>query len=129
MSQGMVYNIQRMSTKDGPGIRTTVFLKGCPLRCLWCSNPESQISSSQVLFFANLCAGCKQSAGLSLPLTKGSLAALRHALYGDEKRLYSFTLDKNALRQLDHAAEAFVAAQLERSFRTLDYYKSIRTER
>lgn len=58
MSQGMVYNIQRMSTKDGPGIRTTVFLKGCPLRCIWCSNPESQISSSQVLFFANLCTGC-----------------------------------------------------------------------
>lgn len=58
MSQGMVYNIQRMTTKDGPGIRTTVFLKGCPLRCIWCSNPESQISSSQVLFFANLCTGC-----------------------------------------------------------------------
>ena len=75
------------------------------------------------------CAGCKQPGGLSLPLTRGSLAALRHALYGDGKRLYSFTLDKNALRQLDHAAEAFVAAQLERSFRTLDYYKTIRTER
>ena len=40
MSQGMIYNIQRMSVQDGPGLRTTVFLKGCPLRCLWCSNPE-----------------------------------------------------------------------------------------
>ena len=39
---GIVYNIQRMSTKDGPGLRTTVFLKGCPLHCPWCSNPESQ---------------------------------------------------------------------------------------
>jgi DNA repair protein RecO (recombination protein O) len=73
------------------------------------------------------CAGCKQSGGLSLPLTDGSLAALRHALYGEEKRLYSFALDPASLRQLDHAAEGFVAAQLERPFRTLDYYKTIRT--
>jgi len=58
MSQGMVYNIQRMSTKDGPGIRTTVFLKGCPLRCPWCSNPESQHNEPQLLYFANLCTGC-----------------------------------------------------------------------
>ena len=40
--KGLVFNIQRFSLHDGPGIRTTVFLKGCPLRCLWCSNPESQ---------------------------------------------------------------------------------------
>ena len=58
MSRGTVYNIQRMSTKDGPGIRTTVFLKGCPLRCLWCSNPESQSFSSELLFFRELCTGC-----------------------------------------------------------------------
>lgn len=58
MSQGIIYNIQRMSTKDGPGIRTTVFLKGCPLRCLWCSNPESQSFSPQMLYFSNLCTGC-----------------------------------------------------------------------
>ncbi|HJD96948.1 glycyl-radical enzyme activating protein [Mailhella massiliensis] len=58
MSQGTVYNIQRMSTKDGPGIRTTVFLKGCPLHCLWCSNPESQSFVPELLFFRNLCTGC-----------------------------------------------------------------------
>lgn len=58
MSQGIIYNIQRMSTKDGPGIRTTVFLKGCPLRCLWCSNPESQSYSPQLLYFTHLCTGC-----------------------------------------------------------------------
>lgn len=40
--QGMVFNVQRCSLQDGPGIRTTVFLKGCPLRCSWCHNPESQ---------------------------------------------------------------------------------------
>ncbi len=56
--EGIVYNIQRMSTKDGPGLRTTVFLKGCPLRCLWCSNPESQVFRPQLLVFPNLCVGC-----------------------------------------------------------------------
>ena len=58
MSQGMIYNIQRMSIQDGPGLRTTVFLKGCPLRCIWCSNPESQLVRPQVMCFENLCSGC-----------------------------------------------------------------------
>ena len=71
------------------------------------------------------CAACKQPGGLSLPLTQGTRAALRHILYCPDKKLYSFTLERPALRQLDHAAEALTAAQLERSFRTLDYYKSI----
>ena len=97
--------------------------------CAVCGKKEPERPMLDVVQGVVHCAGCKQPGGLSLPLTRGSLAALRHALYGDEKRLYSFTLDKSALRQLDHAAEAFVAAQLERSFRTLDYYKSIRTER
>lgn len=40
---GIIFNIQKFSVNDGPGIRTTVFLKGCPLRCKWCANPESQL--------------------------------------------------------------------------------------
>ena len=62
---------------------------------------------------------------MRLPLTEGGLAALRHVLSADGKRLYSFTLEKSSLQTLDHAGEAFIAAQLERSFRTLDYYKSL----
>lgn len=62
MQQGMVYNIQRMSTEDGPGMRTTVFLKGCPLRCLWCSNPESQLVGPQLMVFEDLCTGCGRCA-------------------------------------------------------------------
>ncbi|MBP5182199.1 MAG: 4Fe-4S cluster-binding domain-containing protein, partial [Lentisphaeria bacterium] len=42
MTDGLILDIKRSSVSDGPGIRTTVFLKGCPLRCLWCHNPESQ---------------------------------------------------------------------------------------
>lgn len=56
--KGVIYNIQRMSVEDGPGIRTTVFFKGCPLRCLWCSNPESQGFAPQLMMFEDLCGGC-----------------------------------------------------------------------
>ncbi|MBS6367840.1 MAG: 4Fe-4S binding protein, partial [Clostridiales bacterium] len=55
---GCVFDIQRFSVHDGPGIRTTVFLKGCPLHCLWCSNPESQHSAPEMLFNEELCIGC-----------------------------------------------------------------------
>ena len=61
----------------------------------------------------------------SLPLCRDSLAALRHIVYGDPKRLYSFRLTGPALERLSAAAEAFVAAQLERGFRTLEFYKSL----
>ena len=60
-----------------------------------------------------------------MPLSAGALAAARHILSCPPKRLYSFTLDEPQLRLLSHAAEAFTATQLERGFRTLDYYKSI----
>lgn len=55
---GMVFNIQRFSIQDGPGIRTTVFFKECPLRCLWCSNPESQSPFPEVAHRDSLCTGC-----------------------------------------------------------------------
>jgi pyruvate formate lyase activating enzyme len=51
-----------MSTEDGPGLRTTVFLKGCPLRCLWCSNPESQSFTPQLMVFEDICTGCGRCA-------------------------------------------------------------------
>ncbi len=52
---GIVFNIQRYSLHDGPGIRTVVFLKGCPLRCLWCSNPESQSPTPQLAYNKSKC--------------------------------------------------------------------------
>lgn len=55
---GRVFNIQRFSTHDGPGIRTTVFLKGCTLRCPWCHNPESWLPGTEVAFQAELCRAC-----------------------------------------------------------------------
>ena len=58
-SKGTVFNIQRYSVHDGPGIRTVVFLKGCPLRCRWCGNPESQSTKKQVAWSKGSCIGCK----------------------------------------------------------------------
>lgn len=58
MCQGTVLNIQKFSIHDGPGIRTTVFLKGCPLRCQWCANPESQSREIQVAYNAKACHRC-----------------------------------------------------------------------
>ncbi len=55
---GRVYNIQRFSIQDGPGIGTTVFLKGCPLECLWCSNPESQNPIPEIAHRNSLCNSC-----------------------------------------------------------------------
>jgi pyruvate formate lyase activating enzyme len=54
----MFFNIQRWSLHDGPGIRTTVFFKGCPLRCRWCSNPESWSYQKQLFFMKDKCSGC-----------------------------------------------------------------------
>lgn len=58
MTKGLVFDIQRFSIHDGPGIRTTVFLKGCPLSCLWCHNPEGQDAEPEIFFTANKCIGC-----------------------------------------------------------------------
>ena len=67
---------------------------------------------------------CKRCGG-GRPLCRDSLAALRHIVYGDPKRLYSFRLGEEPLRRLAAASEAFLYAQLERGFPTLDFYKSI----
>lgn len=55
-----IFNIQHCCTQDGPGLRSVVFVKGCPLRCQWCQNPESWISEPEIGFKADKCLGCGQ---------------------------------------------------------------------
>ena len=56
--KGHIFDIQRFCVHDGPGIRTTVFLKGCPLQCLWCHNPESRSPAPEIFFTPSLCIDC-----------------------------------------------------------------------
>jgi pyruvate formate lyase activating enzyme len=56
--KGLIFNIQKFSLHDGPGIRTTVFMKGCPLRCGWCSNPESQSARIDMMMTRSHCIDC-----------------------------------------------------------------------
>ena len=93
--------------------------------CAVCGREKPETPMLDVLRGVVHCGGCKQPGGLSMPLTAAGLAALRHILYCDSRRLYAFTLEPAARRGLDQAGEAFAASQLERSFRTLDYYKSL----
>lgn len=55
---GKIFNIQRFSVHDGPGIRTTIFFKGCNLRCRWCHNPESYRTEAEMQYFREKCVGC-----------------------------------------------------------------------
>jgi pyruvate formate lyase activating enzyme len=55
---GLISGIKRMEIHDGDGLRTTVFFKGCPLKCIWCHNPESISFNKQIAFFKNKCIGC-----------------------------------------------------------------------
>lgn len=61
-NSGMLFDIKRFAIHDGPGIRTTVFFKGCPLACRWCHNPESQTSVPELLFWSERCRGCGRCA-------------------------------------------------------------------
>lgn len=62
--KGFIFDIQRFSIFDGPGIRTNVFFKGCDLRCRWCHNPESQRQEPQLMFYAEKCVSCGKCTAL-----------------------------------------------------------------
>ena len=94
-----VFDIQRFSVHDGPGIRTTVFLKGCPLNCLWCHNPESKVPQPELMLHENSCIGCGE------------------CLKACERNLHAFSdghhiLDRDACRSCGQCAEACVGGAL-----------------
>ncbi|MBQ9537051.1 MAG: glycyl-radical enzyme activating protein [Desulfovibrionaceae bacterium] len=71
--KGMVFNVQKFSVHDGPGIRTIVFTKGCPLRCRWCSNPESQLHETDLAFNVGRCLGVSKCGHCTLACPFGSI--------------------------------------------------------
>ena len=79
---GVLSHIQRYSTKDGPGLRTTVFLAGCNLRCLWCANPEAMLPGVKVMYDARKCAGC----GCCVAASGGSIVATENGCAIDRGR-------------------------------------------
>ncbi|MBI9091703.1 MAG: glycyl-radical enzyme activating protein [Desulfobacterium sp.] len=85
-ARGMVLEIQRMSTEDGPGLRTTVFLKGCPLACDWCHNPESISPKPQLVWQGTGCIGCgiciETCENNALSLTPGGVVINRDLCQG-----------------------------------------------
>lgn len=70
----MIFNIQSFSLQDGPGIRTTVFMKGCNLRCYWCHNPESWSPKPELMFFSNKCISCGACDGCCIHSQNGKSA-------------------------------------------------------
>jgi pyruvate formate lyase activating enzyme len=82
--KGRIFNIQRFSVEDGPGIRTTIFMKGCPLACPWCSNPESQKAAPELACIKSLCNGCGRCVEACDPraiaLADGGAVAIDHRL-------------------------------------------------
>jgi len=81
--RGVITNIQRFSLHDGPGVRTTVFFKGCPLRCLWCHNPETLTFPPVLSHDANLCAACGSCA---MACAAGALTLAEDGLRYDAAR-------------------------------------------
>lgn len=65
-TKAVIFDIERNSYVDGPGIRTTVFFKGCNLKCAWCHNPESQSMKKEILFYKNKCTGCGRCENLTV---------------------------------------------------------------
>lgn len=77
MTKGRIFDIKRFAVHDGNGIRTTVFLKGCPLKCLWCHNPEGISFQPQLAFYRHKCVGCGECVGVC-PTGAQALSASGH---------------------------------------------------
>lgn len=98
MNKLYIINIQKFSVHDGPGIRTTVFFKGCPLRCAWCHNPESQSYKKELLFDREKCSGC----GYCVKgCTEDAIVMSKH-IHSDNGSHFSMDLTKEKLSCVAH---------------------------
>lgn len=81
--KAVIYEVKRFAVHDGDGIRTTVFLKGCPLRCVWCHNPEGLAARPQLAYFAHKCIGCGDCVS-ACPTGAQMILDERHAIDGNK---------------------------------------------
>ena len=109
--KGLIFNIQRFSIHDGPGIRTTVFMKGCPLKCLWCSNPESQDFSPNLIVRDINCKGCGECIKVcpkgAITITEGEYDAMSvYQMFGSKYPAISIrsasTAKKDLIENMDY---------------------------
>lgn len=114
--KGIVYNIQRYSVHDGPGIRTIVFFKGCPLRCLWCSNPESQRFEPE--YMIDTVNGGTVLVGKEMSVEEVMNEVLRDKVFYDGSGGGITLSGGEALAQPDFAA-AIIDAALEKGIHTV----------
>lgn len=100
--KALIFNIQKYNMYDGPGVRTLVFFKGCPLRCQWCSNPESQLRPHQVLFKKDMCVHC----GACVPVCPQGI----HAITDGGVHVVNRELECIGCRQCEEACPASALA-------------------
>ncbi len=98
--KGNVFDIQKFSIHDGPGIRTTVFLKGCPLNCLWCHNPESKNGAAEISFISDKCILC----GYCVSACRNKCHSIAGSIH---------TYDRSACRRCGSCTSACYAKALE----------------
>lgn len=93
--------------------------------CRDCGEYESDVMHFDALNGELFCDGCRPSGARLIPISRGALAAMRHIVYSDFEKLYSFTIPEDTQKNLNAACEAFLLSQTERKFTTLDFYKGL----
>lgn len=122
--QGLIFDIQKFSIHDGPGIRTTVFLKGCPLSCFWCHNPESRSPSPQISFIADQCIGCGQCFDVC-PVGAHVMTDGRHQLRRDTCQVCGRCVDKCYTRAVELVGRQMSVDQvLDEVVKDIPFYKT-----
>jgi len=120
----MIFDIQRFSTHDGPGIRTIVFFKGCPLHCVWCENPESQSYQNELLYDSSKCIGCLEctrvGTGEEISVKDGKIHIARDKIKNPE--IYRNVCPADALRVIgENRSVADILREIEKD---LPFYRN-----